>query len=212
MEKVHGLERRSNLYSYLLQMRKDQIKDILWDMAYLRPEEAEFIYDYLVKLPQKGTLLELGTGLGHSTVFFAKVLPEWKIYSVDAYGTAGKEPLIYHLENGYDAPGLAAVKEYIASHNVDNVELIVSSFQELEWNKKLDALYIDGTHYYEDVKEDFEKFSPFLRKGGIVIFDDYNLNWGVKDFIDKELSKKWEIVSTNTTAVIWKKPSKKSKN
>ncbi len=191
-------------------MNKDNIKDILNQQSYMRPEEGEFIYDFLIKLPKTGRMLELGTGLGHSTVFFAKMLPEWVIYTVDAYGSAGVEPLISGLHEGkVDGKQIESVWEYIESHDVTNVTLIVSSFAKLLWELEIDCLFIDGTHWYDSVKSDFDKFSPFVKKDGIVIFDDYNKNWGVKDFIDGDLTG-WEIKSTGQTAVIWKKAAKEA--
>jgi predicted O-methyltransferase YrrM len=36
----------------------------------------------------------------------------------------------------------------------------------------LDFLFIDGDHSYEGVKQDFEMYSPLVRKGGLVAFHD----------------------------------------
>jgi len=35
-----------------------------------------------------------------------------------------------------------------------------------------DFLFIDGDHTYEGVKQDWEDYSPFLKKGGIAVFHD----------------------------------------
>lgn len=182
-------------------MNKSDIDKILQFDSYLLPDEAEFMYSFLKDLPKKGRLLELGTGLAHSTVFFSKALPKWTIYTVDAHGAAGKEPLIWHLTKGQvNGKGVQAVYDYLKSHKVNNVVTIISSFKDLPWELEVDVLYIDGTHYYKDVKEDFDKFSPFLKKDGIIIFDDYNENWGVKRLVDE--LKGWKIEHTNTTAIL----------
>lgn len=39
-------------------------------------------------------------------------------------------------------------------------------------NRQLDYLFIDGDHTYKGVKQDFEMYSPFVRKGGIIAFHD----------------------------------------
>jgi cephalosporin hydroxylase len=39
-------------------------------------------------------------------------------------------------------------------------------------SNKLDYLFIDGDHTYEGVKKDFELYSPFVKKGGVIIFHD----------------------------------------
>jgi predicted O-methyltransferase YrrM len=36
----------------------------------------------------------------------------------------------------------------------------------------VDFLFIDGNHTYEGVKKDFELYSPFVRKGGLIAFHD----------------------------------------
>jgi predicted O-methyltransferase YrrM len=38
--------------------------------------------------------------------------------------------------------------------------------------QNLDFLFIDGDHTYKGVKEDFEMYSPLVRKGGVIAFHD----------------------------------------
>lgn len=40
-------------------------------------------------------------------------------------------------------------------------------------SKKFNLIYIDGSHFYEDVKSDFENSLNYLEKGGILICDDF---------------------------------------
>jgi predicted O-methyltransferase YrrM len=37
---------------------------------------------------------------------------------------------------------------------------------------EVDFLFIDGDHTYQGVKQDFQMYSPLVRKGGIVAFHD----------------------------------------
>lgn len=39
-------------------------------------------------------------------------------------------------------------------------------------NNELDYLFIDGDHTYEGVKRDYDLYSPFVRKGGVIVFHD----------------------------------------
>lgn len=41
-------------------------------------------------------------------------------------------------------------------------------------DEKLDFLFIDGDHSYKGVKQDFEMYSPFVKKGGYIGFHDIN--------------------------------------
>ena len=38
--------------------------------------------------------------------------------------------------------------------------------------RQIDFLFIDGDHTYEGVKQDFQMYSPLVRKGGVVAFHD----------------------------------------
>jgi len=56
------------------------------------------------------------------------------------------------------------------SHLIDTKNQIIS----ILGDKKLDFLFIDGDHTYEGVKQDFEMYSPFVKKGGYIAFHDIN--------------------------------------
>jgi len=43
----------------------------------------------------------------------------------------------------------------------------------IENKKKFDVIYIDGSHYYEDVKNDLNQSLAILKKNGILICDDF---------------------------------------
>lgn len=47
--------------------------------------------------------------------------------------------------------------------------------------QQLDYLFIDGDHTYEGVKQDFEMYSPFVRRGGVVAFHDIAEHFEKKD-------------------------------
>jgi len=75
---------------------------------------------------------------------------------------------------------------------------------------QLDYLFIDGDHTYEGVKKDFFLYSPFVKKGGLVVFHDIvphessackvDLFWNEikkqyqhKEFIDKPDQNKFGV-------------------
>jgi predicted O-methyltransferase YrrM len=43
-------------------------------------------------------------------------------------------------------------------------------------DQPVDFLFIDGDHTYAGVKQDFEMYSPLVRKGGLVAFHDIVLH------------------------------------
>ncbi len=44
---------------------------------------------------------------------------------------------------------------------------------EVTWQGEIDFLFIDGGHQYEEVSQDFNHFSSFIRQGGLLAFHDY---------------------------------------
>lgn len=57
----------------------------------------------------------------------------------------------------------------------------------MEWDKEIDILLIDGDHSYGGVKADYEKYEPFVRRGGLILMHDVSRHAGVKDFFDNEI-------------------------
>jgi hypothetical protein len=41
-----------------------------------------------------------------------------------------------------------------------------------DWDEAIDVLFIDGDHTYEGCLDDWKNFSPFVKKGGWVVFHD----------------------------------------
>jgi len=60
-------------------------------------------------------------------------------------------------------------------------------------DKSVDAVFIDGLHTYEGVKEDIIAWAPKVREGGSLIFNDYpNTVWfaGIKRAVDEEAARR----------------------
>jgi len=72
--------------------------------------------------------------------------------------------------------------------------------------QKFDYIYIDGSHLYEDVKADIENSWPLLKKGGIMVCDDYETKPGVKKAVNefaKEHKIKINKVAKHSNGAIW---------
>lgn len=66
---------------------------------------------------------------------------------------------------------------------------------------EIDVLFIDGDHSFNGVKSDFELYSPLVKTGGYIIFDDYNDKQhspAVKPSVDEIVSmiNGYEIIGT----------------
>ena len=62
-------------------------------------------------------------------------------------------------------------KYHLIKGNSESEE-VLKQFKEL--NIKIDHLFIDGDHSAHGVKRDFYNYLPFMNKGGLILFDNYN--------------------------------------
>ncbi len=113
--------------------------------------EGALLYKYCKKKCD-GVLLEIGRKYGGSTVIMAASLDQGSLYSID---------IVMHKQ----------VKENIRPYK-DKIHLITGNSKEIEWNTKLDLVFVDGDHSFVGVKRDVEKFTPFINLGGYVVFHD----------------------------------------
>lgn len=166
----------------------------------LEPEMAKMMLGYLEKIPAKGRMVEIGTGWGESTLFFALAKPKYKIYTIDAFGMVGDGRVWdkLHADNIYKA-----VNYYKEANNVIQ---ILGDSQSVPWELPVNCIYLDGDHRYDGVKKDFEIYSPYLKDGGIIFFDDYlqpgNPTNGVKKLVDEICLNGWELLFEGITAAV----------
>jgi predicted nucleic acid-binding Zn-ribbon protein len=129
-----------------------------------------FAYDLMRELAPK-VFVELGVKQGESYFSFCQSAAENKInvrcYGVDSWRgdiqTGELDPEIQH-----------EVAEYNWQYSSFS-ELKAMLFAEARGDfpdANIDLLHIDGTHTYNDVKDDFESWLPKLSPNGIILFHD----------------------------------------
>lgn len=173
-------------YKYLGQHETAWKGHILW------------VYEQIQEWKPK-TVVELGVYLGHSLATMAEGCIDaglrTKLYGIDHF--KGDEHSGMFGRNIEDI-----ATECLATY--PNVTLIKKTFNEAveEWdkrkNKKIDLLHIDGRHFYEDIKEDFENWSKYVPNGGHIILHDTQVterNFGIgKYFAElKEQHPDWKF-------------------
>lgn len=113
------------------------------------------------------TLVEIGSYMGESAEIFAQELPNSKIICIDPW------------EGKFDDLDPCSHDNY--SEVEEQFDLRTSSYQNIHKMKgystdfkiKCDAVYIDGRHTYEGVKEDILHWKPFVKS--IISGHDYYL-------------------------------------
>lgn len=139
------------------------------------PEEMTKLLE-ITKKHKPRYLLEIGTALGGTLFSFSRTAnPHATLISIDLPG--GK------FGGGYPIWRIQYYKSFASkyqkikllrrsSHDMNTLNKIKSYLN----NAQLDMLFIDGDHTYKGVKQDFELYSPLVKKGGLVVFHDIALH------------------------------------
>ena len=153
-------------------------------------EHAPFAF-WLAATLRPRVFVELGTHWGFSYFAFCQKFAELKTgtrcFAIDTW--MGDEHASHYGEDVYQT--VTQRNE----HYRDFSTLLRSTFDDaldrIE-DKSVDLLHIDGRHFYDDVKHDFESWVPKLSDDAIVLFHDtmvFERNFGVWKFFG-ELKKK----------------------
>jgi predicted O-methyltransferase YrrM len=133
-------------------------------------------------------IVEIGSYLGRSTVFYAKALEalglDGTVTAIDPH-TGDRQ----HLEN-LGISQLASFdlfESHLAASGVsERVRPIVTTSHQAagDWSGPIDFLFIDGWHSYDAVIEDGRDWIPHLDDRGVVVFDDATRYPDVRRAID----------------------------
>ncbi len=146
---------------------------------------------WLTDVHRPKLIVELGTHLGFSYFAFAQAVKRLQIKSrcvaVDTW--KGDEHAGTYGDEVFDQ-----VKLYNDAHYVDFSELMRCTFDEAVdsfEDGSIDLLHIDGRHFYEDVRHDFDTWKRKLSNRAVVLLHDTNVR--VRSF---GVDRLWEEVRT----------------
>ena len=137
-------------------------------------EHAPFAF-WLVEILRPAVFVELGTFRGFSYLAVCQAVKrlglDTRCYAVDTW--RGDE------HNGFYADEvLEELKRYHDPLYADFSTLLRATFDEALHRfgpKSIDLIHIDGRHFYEDVKHDFESWRDKLSENAVVLFHDINV-------------------------------------
>ena len=122
-------------------------------------------------------ILELGTGIGVSSLFLAK--------AASSYGGA-----VVSVERDSERHEIA--KKLSVKYEINNIRFVLSDFEEyfagnIE-NRIFDLIFMDGAHNYYFLSKNHSKIERLLSDGGTLIYDDIHYSRGMNRFW-KEVSR-----------------------
>ncbi len=140
---------------------------------------CEPLYRRMVQEAQDGArFVEIGVWKGKSAAFMAVEIANSK-KKIDLF-------LVDHFKGSVEHQDDPDVKhdtiEAICKENLQPVSSMIkyivmssvaaaSTFQD----ESLDFVYVDGSHEYQDLKDDIHAWMPKLKKGGVMAGDDYGV-------------------------------------
>ena len=147
------------------------------------------------------TVCEIGTARGGSYYVWTRYLAATNYLSIDLpdgrFGGGHSRRRVAFLGEVCRQPGVEQAFLRGNSHS----EEIAHRVEERLDGRDIDFLFIDGDHTYEGVKDDFERYSPFVADGGLIALHDIvNIEYDPDCEVDRfwhELREEYE-----TTAII----------
>jgi len=144
----------------------------------LVPGQEKYLFNKIKSLPDNAKILEIGSYCGRSTVSMAYACAGTKkrIISIDTF--------MGNVEGGTRKKGNTFYDVWYLNLKRLNLNKYVTSFcgyshKNLKhWNKPIfDFIFIDASHHYKDVLNDFVLSYPLLKDNGWVAFHNVEPGW-----------------------------------
>lgn len=173
-------------------MKKEETLYIMRDSNYRQGLSNLINYVSSIRDTKNMVMIEIGSYSGESTEMFTNSFG--KVISIDPF------------LNDYDINDETC--QYMKLSDVYNIFYKnMSKYENFEHirktsdeaindliNIKVDLVYIDGLHTYEQVKKDIENYLPLINVGGFICGHDYHPSWqGVVNAINEKLGKPDEL-------------------
>jgi predicted O-methyltransferase YrrM len=139
------------------------VKPLIADVpGWLTDEEGEALYELACACTGRGVIVEIGSWKGKSTVCLglgSKRGASLPIYAVDPHADYRFGDFKANVERA----GISELVRPIASLSQPAAD---------DFDEPIELLFVDGSHEYDLVLEDFEKWVPKVVDGGWVAFHD----------------------------------------
>jgi len=171
-----------------------------------RLDHSYYLYHYASLLTDNSRIVEIGTAQGASAI-------------VMGMGIRGKNSIILTID-----PGMMSDEEAQSRRDeLSKYELLLGNLHHVMQNiraarlegyiipvpdtsenvvkrwdgRKIDMLFVDGSHTYEDVKRDC-LWMHHVKHGGVAVFDDWiePVEKAVKEYVDAH--REWEVLTLST--------------
>lgn len=144
----------------------------------------------IVKSLKPSRILEIGTGIGFTSIVMANASPGSTIETIEK-----------------DKDHVAGARDFIKSHMPSNSINVISGIAELELvelSGPYDLIFFDGFQIHHEFLEQYERL---LLKNGILVLGNNHLGSKTSDqfFIEFATNGKWEIIDKFAETIVAKR-------
>ncbi len=146
----------------------ERMSELILENPWFRPSQKKTELAALLRLVralQPRTVCEIGSLRGGTLALFCQVAaPEARLLAIDLNFKPEQMHAFRHLGRPRQRITLLKADSH-APATLDRVQRWLGS-------ERLDFLFIDGDHSLEGVRQDYERFAPLVRSGGLIGFHD----------------------------------------
>lgn len=184
-------------------------KDMSGEIGNVNYERGLILYGLIKKFKPKN-ILEFGTAKGFGTLSMAYAVHEnnnnGTIYTIDLVGHTQLIEHVRKISGSYEEKKTTRKKLWIDTvptewlNSVKFIHGYSGTIVKQHDLPKIDFFYVDASHFYEAIKNDFFISLLFSNDTSVFLLDDY-IDWeyfGVKKLVDNEISKYVDVTLIKT--------------
>jgi MMP 1-O-methyltransferase len=156
----------------------ESVKPLIADVpGWLTDEEGEALYELAKECTGRGVIVEIGSWKGKSTICLglgARAGRGARIFAIDPHA----DYRFGDFKANVDRADIADLVTPIAS---------LSQAAADDFDEPIELLFVDGSHEYDLVLEDFEKWVPKVVDGGWVAFHDTTWTAGPRKIVGQAI-------------------------
>jgi MMP 1-O-methyltransferase len=174
-----------------------RVKPLIADVpGWLTDEEGEALYDLARACTGKGVIVEIGSWKGKSTICLglgSRAGVSVPVYAIDPHA----DYRFGDFKTNVERAGITDLVRPIASLSQPAAD---------DFEEPIELLFVDGSHEYDLVLEDFEKWVPKVVESGWVAFHDTTWTAGPRKVVGEAIyrSKRFKdlrfVVGSTTVA------------
>jgi predicted O-methyltransferase YrrM len=169
LQPVYGLERQADRIVPRL-IGQERLQELSTIPGTSSSREGRLLAFLALQSPAGGVFVEIGAFKGRSTAWLVEAAQRHAarpvVVSIDPHVGDDWHPAATWADFSETVRRFALDRRGLEVHRAKSCDVAAT------WVRPIALLWIDGSHHYEDVRDDIQGFVPHVCPGGYVVFDD----------------------------------------